>query len=200
MNHKDDLHPHIEFNEVFVPDDKSTKFPVYILTDAPSYYNKEEIGKAIIDRKPALSCTKRKQHVLLSDLLFFEPLTILPSLLQQLLDENLHDEKMSEEFVLDLAKEIGDRWQLLAQYFKLPTSFVNDVAQAHQAEHRAPYWAAHELLRRLESLEEGHGVQTYGELKESLIKISIFSEEELFKFADTNTDSDTEDSRSDASL
>ena len=85
---------------------------------------------------------------------------------------------MSEEFILDLA-EIGDKWQLLAKYFKLPSLFIDDMTRAHQAENLAPYWAARELIQRLESLEEGRGVQTYGELKESLMKISIFSHEEF---------------------
>ena len=131
----------------------------------------------------------------MSDLLFFEPLTILPiPLLQQLLDENSQDEKMSEDFILDLAKEISNKWRLLAQYFELHPSFIADVERGNQVDNLAPYWAARELIHRLESLGQGRGVQTYGELKESLMEISIFNEEELNMLATNFEPLETEDS------
>ena len=108
--HKNELHPEIHLSETLVPDDRNVNFPIYSPANAPACYNKMEIGSAIVSRESTLNCTKRKQHVILSDLLFFEPLTILPiPLLQQLLDENSQDEKMSDEFILDLAKEISDK-------------------------------------------------------------------------------------------
>ena len=178
--HKNELHPKIDLSEILIPVDKSTDFPLHNPADAPASYDKMEIGCAILSNESTLNCTKRKQHVVLNDLLFFEPLTILPRpLLQKLIDKHIQDEKMSEEFILDLAKEIGDEWQLLAQYFGLHSSFVADVERGTQADKLAPYWAARELLQRLESLEPGHGVQTYRELIDSLMDISIFSEEDL---------------------
>ena len=66
---------------------------------------------------------------------------------------------------------------MLAQYFELHPSFIADVERGNQADNLAPYWAARELIHRLESLGQGQGVQTYGKLKESLMEISIFNEE-----------------------
>lgn len=199
VKHKNELHPTIHLSESLIPDDQSAnQFPIHNLADAPACYDKMEIGGAIMSRTATLNCTKRKQHVLLSDLLFFEPLTILPPpLLQQLLDESIQDEKMSEEFILDLAKEIGDKWQLLAQYFELHPSFIADVERGTQADNLAPYWAARELLQRLESLDQGHGVQTYRELKDSLMDISIFNEVDLHKLTDSD-DRDDSDGNSDS--
>ena len=198
---KNELHPEIHLSESLIPDDKSVNFPIHNPADAPACYDKMEIGSAIISRESTLNCTKRKQHVILSDLLFFEPLTILPiPLLQQLLDQNIQDEKMSEEFILDLAKEISDKWQLLAQYFELHPSFIADVERGNQADNFALYWAAQELIHRLESLGQGHGVQTYGELKESLMEISIFNEEKLNTLATNFESLETEDSDASSNL
>ena len=183
----DDLEMNSSFSEVFIPDDKSTTFPIYIPANAPAWYNKREIGETMIAKSPSLYCTKRKHHLILRDMLFFEPLSILPPpLLQQLLDEKLQDEKMSEKFILGLATEIGDKWLMLAKYFKFPSSFIDDVTRAQQVENLAPYWAAHVLIQHLRLREEA--MQTYRELKESLMKISIFSEDELFKFANLNNE------------
>ena len=95
---------------------------------------------------------------------------------------------MSEDFILDLAKEISNKWRLLAQYFELRPSFIADVEQSNQADNLAPYWAARELIYRLESLGQGHGVQTYGELKESLMEISIFNEKEFHTLSNFETE------------
>ena len=196
--HKHELHPKISFSEILIPDDRSADFPIHNPADASAWYDKMEIGRAIMSNESTLNCTKRKQHVVLTDLLFFEPLSILPPpLLHKLLDETIQDEKMSEEFVLDLAKEISDKWQLLAQYFDLHPSFVADVERGTHADNLAPYWAARELVERLESLEPGHGVQTYGELAESLMEISIFNERDLQSLA--NSKKEFEESGSDGS-
>ena len=189
VKHKHEFHSTIHLSETLIPDDKGEKFLIHNSADAPACYNKMEIGHAIMSKESTLNCTKRKQHAVLSDLFFFEPLTILPlPLLQQLLDETIQDEKMNEEFVLDLAKEIGDKWQLLAQYFELHPSFIADVERGTQADNLAPYWAARELLQRLESLELGRGVQTYRELKDLLMEISIFNEIDLHTLANSESD------------
>lgn len=61
-NQRDELHDQLEINfkltEVFIPDDRSTMFPVYDPADALSLYNKMEIGDAIIAKDSALNCTK----------------------------------------------------------------------------------------------------------------------------------------------
>ena len=181
VSQKHELHPEIKMSHVLIPDDQKVNFPVYDPADAPASFDKMEIGAAILKREPVLNCTLRKNHVKVNDLLFLEPLTLIPSsLLQQLLDEESQDDKMNDEFCLDLAKEISDNWQLLAQYFDLHSSYIADVKRGNEAVNRAPYWAALEVICHLrDSVGQGKGVHTYGELRDALLDISIFSEEEL---------------------
>ena len=181
LSQKSDLHPEIHMSDVLIPDDHKVDFPIYSLSDAPACFDKMEIGGTILKREHSLNCTKRKSHIILNQLLFFEPLSLLPSpLLQQLLNEERQDERLSDEFCLDLAKEIRDKWQLLAHYLDLHPSYIADVERGHEAVHRAPYWAAHEVILHLrDNVGQGKGVHTYGEMKDALLEISIFTEEEL---------------------
>ena len=197
MNQKNELHPEIRMLEVLVPDDQKTDFPIYNPADAPACFDKMEIGSAITRRESVLNCTKRKNHVKLSHLLFLEPLSLLSnySLLQQLLNEDNQDEKMSDEFCLDLAKEVRDKWQLLARYFQLHPSYIADVERGNQADNLSPYWAAHEAILHLrDSVRQGSGVHTYRDLRESLLDISIFNERELNDLAKIELLVETEDS------
>ena len=179
---KNDLHPEIHMSDVLIPDDHKVEFPIYDPAEAPACFDKREIGSVVLTkRQSVVGCTKRKSHVNLQDLLFLEPLTLLPAaLLEQLLNEHTQDDKLSDEFCLDFAKEILDRWKLLAQYFDLHASYIADVERGNLAENLAPYWAAHEMIHHLrDCVGQGKGVQTYRELREALLEVSVFSEEEL---------------------
>lgn len=181
-----EIHPNIHPRELFTPFDGITIFPVINPLKSYAIFDKKEILRAIMEKRPVI-CTEGKHHKSLDSLLHFEPLCYLsPPLLRDLFDEENKHAQISDDFCMQLAMNLSTKWTYLADHF-LDTvikkyyidSLTDDVTMKNSPHHTAMDMLTY--LKELDYREENDRVDTYEGLQRSLFEISIFSQNEVTK-------------------
>ena len=138
-------------------------------------YSMGEILEAVKEDRSTVLDTNGRNPQELDTLLYFEPYAILSDpLRKQLLHPEKANERLTDDFCMQFAQQLGSKWQDLAHYYKLPEAYISDLQ-----EERAAYRTAMELLQNLRDARDCVRIQTYGELCHSFECISIFKSRDV---------------------
>ena len=178
-----EIHPEIKPRELFIPYNGINVFPVIDPLESYIAFDRVEIRQAIAQERPAI-CISGRHHKEIDSLLHFEPLCFLqPPLLKELFNTENDKRQISDDFCMQLAKNLSTKWTHLAQHLEMVLKKYYIDALVEDSTPKAPHDTAMEMLAHLKEIDyqEGDRVDTFYGFRKSLFEISIFTQDEVIK-------------------